>query len=63
MRSEEEIRNRIKKLRKIEKREAKDIMKASKNDDPFLPCLMDRANAIQSERQVLEWVLNENNRE
>ena len=62
MRSEEEIRNRIKKLRKIEKREAKDIMKASKYDDPFLPYLMDRANAIQSERQVLEWVLNENNR-
>lgn len=59
MRSEEEIRIRIKKLQKLEKREAKDIENALKNDNPLIPCLIDRANAIQAERQILEWVLNE----
>ena len=59
MRSEEEIRNRIKKLQKLEKKEAKDIENAFKDlDNPLIPCLIDRANAIQAERQILEWVLN-----
>lgn len=60
MRSEKELRDRVEILRKLEYEEAQYIQELVEDgDNTFLECVMTRANAIQSERTILEWVLDE----
>lgn len=59
MRSEKEIKDRIKDLRKLEDDEANHIKDLVRNDElGLLEIAIMRANTIQNERLTLEWVLD-----
>lgn len=56
MKSKEEIQKRIDALRIKEKQIAKELKSC---DYTFLDVNITKANFIQSERQILEWVLSD----
>ena len=62
MRSEKEIREEINRLLIAEKEAVSDMKEAANDDNPtYLDIYIERANIVQHQRAVLEWVLNENN--
>lgn len=60
MRSEKEIREEINRLLIAEKEAVSDMKEAANDDNPiYLDIYIERANIVQRQRAVLEWVLNE----
>lgn len=62
MRSEKEIREEINRLLILEKEAVADMEEIIKEENcmDYLDIYIQKANAIQSQRITLEWVLNEN---
>ena len=59
MRSEKEIREEVTRLKALEAQAAEDIEEAINEGSKYLDIYIQRANAFQDKRIILEWVLNE----
>jgi hypothetical protein len=59
MRSEQEIRNEINRLRTLEKEAIADMEELIAEGSDFLEIYIQKANMFQCQRVSLEWVLNE----
>ena len=59
MRSEQEIKNEINRLRTLEKEAIADMEELIDEESYFLEIYIQKANMIQFQRMSLEWVLSE----